>query len=501
MTPLTTRARSFLQKEWPALLILLASALFLVLSTRTDPEGGDSAELIAAAFCQGIPHATGYPLYTWLGGVSQLLPGLSPAHAMNLSSALFASGALFLLALAGRELRGRMLAPAIAAATLALGHPFWFVATFAEVYALHAFLFALTLFLLFRWRRTGNDRVLLLATYAAALDATHHGSALLFAPGYAVLVLLSLSILPAPKRILVALLLVPVAFTVFAHHPIRNGADPAINAFDEIQTKVEWGLVDEEVAGTTFAERFRYKLSGAGPKRKLSWFGETAAEMFPRFPDYFRGSLGTLFLSLGIAGLLRGVFIGPRGESLLLVFLFGVNTVFYGNFNSMDWEDFLVPSSMILAAGAGILLEDVRRLLESLIRHPLAGRSLGFAGLVALAGVNARDITKRAESALGYQHAQTTISSERAIMTSGLDQGAHILMPWGRASFLRYLQAVEGLRPDLHVHSLSRKAYASAIHDLVPPEVVYSEDISMEIRRQYHVVSAHGLFEVRAKSD
>ncbi|NNE09479.1 MAG: DUF2723 domain-containing protein, partial [Gemmatimonadetes bacterium] len=241
MTP-TTRALAFLRKERAAVLVLLAATLFLVISTRTDPEGGDSAELIAAAFCQGIPHATGYPLYTWLGGIFRLLPGLAPAHAMNLSSALFAGGALFLLALAVRELRGRMLAPAIAAATLALGRPFWFIGTFAEVYALHAFLLALTLFLLFRWRRTGNDRLLLLATYAAALDATHHGSALLFAPGYAVLVLLSFSIRPPAKRFLAALLLVPVAFTVFAHLPIRNGANPPINAFDEIQTKVEWGL-------------------------------------------------------------------------------------------------------------------------------------------------------------------------------------------------------------------------------------------------------------------
>ncbi|NNE07484.1 MAG: hypothetical protein HKN20_02860, partial [Gemmatimonadetes bacterium] len=283
--------------------------------------------------------------------------------------------------------------------------------------------------------------------------------------------------------------------------------NPPNNAFDEIQTKVEWGLVDEEVAGTTFSERFRYKLSGAGPKRKLSWFGETADEMFPRFPDYFRGSLGTLFLGLGIAGLLRGIFAGPRGyagmrgESLLLVYVFGVNTLFYGNFNSIDWEDFLIPSSMMLAAGAGILLEDVRRLLESLLRSPAAGRALAFAGLAALAALNARDVTKRAANDVGYQHAQTTLTTERAIMTSDLADGAHVLMPWGRAAYLRYLQTVEGLRPDVHVHSLSRKGYGNAIRRLVPPAVVYAEDITVEIRREYHVVSVHGLFEVRAKSD
>ena len=50
---------------------------------------GDSGELSAAAFCLGVPHGSGYPLYVLLGKGFCLLPFGDIGFRMNLMSAVF----------------------------------------------------------------------------------------------------------------------------------------------------------------------------------------------------------------------------------------------------------------------------------------------------------------------------------------------------------------------------------------------------------------------------
>ena len=50
---------------------------------------GDSGELSAAAFCLGVPHGSGYPLYVLLGKVFCLIPFGSVGVRMNLMAAVF----------------------------------------------------------------------------------------------------------------------------------------------------------------------------------------------------------------------------------------------------------------------------------------------------------------------------------------------------------------------------------------------------------------------------
>ena len=50
---------------------------------------GDSGELTAAAFCLGVPHGSGYPIYTILGKLFCLIPIGNAGFRMNLMSAVF----------------------------------------------------------------------------------------------------------------------------------------------------------------------------------------------------------------------------------------------------------------------------------------------------------------------------------------------------------------------------------------------------------------------------
>jgi hypothetical protein len=288
-------------------------------------------------------------------------------------------------------------------------------------------------------------------------------------------------------------LLLPLALTVYFHLPVSHRNDPPIDAFRDIDNKVKWGLVGEDLAGTTFADRMRYKIEGSGPRRKLSWFGEAADKNLPLFVPYFRGALGTLFLGFAVAGLLRTLVAGPRAAGLLIVFCFAVNTLFYLNFLSLDIEDFLVPSILMLAVGAGVLLDDIGRLIG------VAG-GRGVAATAVLIGLflfNTYLVVGSSDPPDDYRHTASIMNHERDLLSGGFPPDARILLPWSRAAAMRYLQVVEGIRRDLEIHPMSRQNFLRVALQLPPGRPIVVEDVNEEMRRHFIITSRNGFFELQ----
>ncbi|MBM3321612.1 MAG: DUF2723 domain-containing protein [Candidatus Eisenbacteria bacterium] len=478
-------------------LLLVIPLLFLFATARPDVEGSDSAELVAASFSLGIAHATGYPLYTWVGRIAIVLSPLDPAHTMNLLSALLGAAALLLFALAAREITGNLLSAAAPIAGLAFARPFWFISTVAEVYALHLFFLAATLLFLFRWRRTGAPSDLLFAVYAVALGFAHHGSTALFLPGYVLFVLLHLRSVRRAARFAPGLLLVPIALGVYLHHPIRHRADPPIDAFREIETRTRMGILDADRTGKTFEDRFLYKVLGEGPARKLDPTWETARGRAGTFPATVRASLGTLVACAGIAGLLAGIAGGPRAPAILLAWGFVANTLFFSNFRTEDLEDFLVPSLLLLALAASLAMEALRRTASSLLKRRAAGTIL----LLVLALGNGVEIVSAARAEGGYRHSAPTLARERDLLLADLPNGAQILIPWGRATVLRYVQIVEGIRPDIEIHAMARRQYEHAVPSLLERGPVFAEDAGEGMRERFDVAPFGPLFRIERRAD
>jgi hypothetical protein len=476
----------------PAAVLLLLPLVFFLSTARRDLEGSDSAELVAAAWSLGIPHATGYPLYTWIGRAAIAISPLDPARTMNLLSALFGGAAVVLFAFALRELTGRLLPAAAALSGLALGRSIWFVSSIAEVYTLHLLLTAATLFFLFRWGRSRSSRSLLLAVYFAALGAAHHGSTVLFLPGYVLYVVLVAGSVRRAARFAPLLLAVPLAFTVYFHHPIRHASRPAIDSFREIDEKVEMGLIDEGTAGSTFGERFLYKTLGGGPSRKLGFFGEAALRQAGSLPSLFRASVGTLLAAAGIAGLAWGLRRGPRPGRALLAWCLLANTTFFLNLRTEDLEDFLVPSFLFLAAGAALFFAKGTRPIgrPGTVRTVL----LLFLSLVTLA--NGAEIARAAKQAGGYRHGAPTLPRERELLALDFPRGSALLLPWGRATVLRYLQTVEGLRTDIEVRAVARSQIDRAAPPLLERGPVFADDAGAETRSRCKVTSFGPLFRI-----
>ncbi|MBI2433320.1 MAG: DUF2723 domain-containing protein, partial [Candidatus Hydrogenedentes bacterium] len=177
--------------------VCAAAALCVYLSTLAPTvTGEDSGELIAAAYTLGIPHPPGYPLWTMLAHLFTYLPWGTVAWRVNLVSAVFAAAAVGVLALllvallrGKQEKRGGVwIAAAGGALVFAFSREFWEQAVIAEVYTLNAFFFALFLLILWRWRETRGDRLLIIFAVLYGLSLGGHNTMHLLGPLFALFV-------------------------------------------------------------------------------------------------------------------------------------------------------------------------------------------------------------------------------------------------------------------------------------------------------------------------
>jgi hypothetical protein len=169
---------------------LVGGVLFLYLRTGAPSIlSGDAAEHQFTAAVVGVPHATGYPLFTMLNAVAvRVIPIGDAARRVTVAVALYSALTILLAHVVSRQITGSALAGLLAAMTLALAPEFWSLATVAEVYTLQALIMlGLLIALLYWWEveayepdlglaRMGLYHPLAAASLLAGLGATHHGS-------------------------------------------------------------------------------------------------------------------------------------------------------------------------------------------------------------------------------------------------------------------------------------------------------------------------------------
>src|SRR6266545_2265206 len=96
---------------------------------------GDAAEHQFTAAVVGVPHATGYPLFTMLNAIAvRVIPVGDVARRVTMAVALYSAIAIVLAYGVSRHLTGSLAAGLLAAVTLAVAPEFWSLATIAEVY-------------------------------------------------------------------------------------------------------------------------------------------------------------------------------------------------------------------------------------------------------------------------------------------------------------------------------------------------------------------------------
>ena len=127
------------------LLITVATYLLYLITLNPSVTLGDTPEFIAAAYEGGVPHPTGYPLFTLVGHLIGYLPIGTMAEKINSVSALFGALTVGVTASLIYAVSKSKIAALFGSTSLALAFSFWLYAIHAEVYTMHTFFIALML--------------------------------------------------------------------------------------------------------------------------------------------------------------------------------------------------------------------------------------------------------------------------------------------------------------------------------------------------------------------
>lgn len=164
----------------------------------------DSGEFLVAAGHFGVPHPTGYPLWTLTSWLFQLLPLGNMAWEVAVWSGVCTAGAVGIAAMVCNNMLrwmgfleesrfrwAKIVLSLSFALTLAFSFSMWSQAVIAEVYGLHALMTAIFLSLLYRWvHGPQRDSLLIGAFFILALSFSNHHLTLVLSPLPFLLILL-----------------------------------------------------------------------------------------------------------------------------------------------------------------------------------------------------------------------------------------------------------------------------------------------------------------------
>ncbi len=405
--------RSAVRTGWP---FFLAVALFGLYSATLLPGvgAGDTAEFQRVGPTLGLAHSTGYPLYSLLGWLwSHILPLGTPAWRMNLLSALLAALALGLLPTLAQRLGASAGAALLATVAFGLTLVLWQEATHAEIYALAVLLEVVWLSVLLAWR--AERAPLWLVGLSSGMMATHHRTSVLLLPFGLAFVLLSRR--PPLRAWLLACAAGLLPLALYAYVPWR--AAPWQDG---------WATLRDYLSGAAGKGWFSLaRLAQAGWRRPWDVFAALVwREWTP--PGVLLALVGALWLwrrDRAAALLLSGAF----------VLVFGFCCAYF----VPDLAPFLLAGQVIvalwLALGMTALLAQLRARWRMITQVALLLLPLWL--LVWHWGP-----LRTANSGAAEQWARQALSAP-------LDAGALVLGDGYHIESLRYLQAVEGARPDL----------------------------------------------------
>ncbi|MBW1668179.1 MAG: DUF2723 domain-containing protein [Deltaproteobacteria bacterium] len=334
--------------------ILLVMPVFVVYVSTICPTVylGDSGELTAAAYSLGIPHNSGYPLYSLLGKIFCLLPVGNVGFRLNLMSTFFATGTVWIVYSLVRRMTESKYEALFAALVLALLQVFWSQSASAEVYTLHIFFVALLTWLIYWWDEGGGFYRLALLVFITGLSFGNHMQTVMLAPA-----VLFIIFHKDPKTILgvkkfaVITLLFLIPLFLYLYLPIRTDAGAAIT----------WGDPNN-------LERFWAHVSGRSHRANYV-FSRTPGEYLSRALEsglFLTSQFGVLLL-LAAWGWLRGLSLRWK-VFVVLVVLFDLFYTVFLNIISLQITAFLLPTSLILALLCGVGASSLFRWLEGNVR-------------------------------------------------------------------------------------------------------------------------------------
>jgi len=422
-------------------------ALALCLYAATLAPGvvwGDSASLaVDVATAQlTIGRAGDHPLFVLLGRAVLPLPG-ELAWKLNMLTAVWGALALAFVYAVSARLGGTRLAGAAAAIALAFSHAFWHYSVLTGVRTLNALCLALLLWLLVAWRSRGADAAgLVLPAALFLLGLTNHLVLFLALPG---LVFFAAATRPdLVRRGRTVALLAGLAILGVAVLWLFPGA---------------WKALERLWYGPPAI--YHYVVQWPGPLDLAREIGFYVAYLVYQFPG--------LALVLGLFGL-RALLRKDRSAAVALLLVMGVNGAVF--VKTTEWVSlgstkftFYLTDYLVFAIFVGLGFAEVARssgrIASALLLAALAllpGITYAAAPVLqdrlGLDLVRARDLPYRDEARFFLTPSKRDDSSARRYGEEVFRiarPGSMIIADFTPEAVLRYLQVVEGRRPDLTV--------------------------------------------------
>jgi hypothetical protein len=450
----------------------------------------DSAELSVAAATGGIVRATGYPLYLLIGRGWTQIPIGDAAYLMNLFSAL--CGALTIL-LADRTLRRLSVgawASFAALALLACSIHFWALSVVAEVYTLHTALMAGLVLALLRWAERPAANRLAVAALVLGLSLTHHAATVLLLPGCAWFLLTTAPRwVFAPRSLLAGSGAVLLGLSVYLYLPVLHAAEPSFNHAGMYDAQGVFHAVDlQSPSGLWWlvsGKQFSGQMLAYTPREFL---GEIAT---------FAQGLWRTFFAVGLVPGLLGVALFTRrnwrlGGALLLMFV--LHTAFYAGYRVSDKDTMFLPSYLIWALWTAVgfrwLLD--RAVVLQWARVPAHAALIGAVLLTVVVNLPLAD-----------QSGETEARDAAVERLAALPPDALVFGSWDTVLVMRYLQLVEGERPDvaaIHRFFITGPDMRTWIRREASRRPVYVDITAVSLPSTWKLVPEAGLHRVQPRS-
>ena len=500
----------FPASSWRRLGPLFIAVALLPIYLLTIPQvvgSADTFEFQVVIPQLGIAHPTGYPLYILLGRLFSFIPFGSVAWRVNLASAVFAFLAVNLLYATSLRLLKRPLPALFSAVLLGLTPVFWSQAVEAEVYALHALIFAAGLWLivvmlestkeerkctediLAKPAGSGWQRLVILMALLLGLGLTNHLTTLFLLPPaiLAVLIAYGTCIRQQNRQENLRLLLKTLAafilpLLLYAYLPLRwsalQGEPMGLARF------VDW------VIGGRFQDALQL----------TAWL--TSSTRYQVVGRLLLQNWGLLNLALAGLGLLT--LLLRRWRLAVVLLLAWLGFVFYAlNYIVPDLSVFIIPAHVVTALlwGAGVtaVLAGVHRLLlhwnKPAWQQPLEIIVLLLLLLPSLLQIKSGWPTS-------YEEKEKLLAWGKGVLAMPLNKNAAVLADSEKIAPLYYLQQAEGLRPDLAIMVLpDEAAYRSELDTrLAAGQTVYLARFLPGLEGIYHLRSFGPLLEVSTQA-
>ncbi len=405
----------------------------------------DCGELTTVTTTLSIAHPTGYPLYTLLGHVWQMMLPLDPSREMVLFSVACAALAVGLMAVVAYHLLTHLLSlPGVIAgavailfsAAFAFSRSVWTSVSFAEVYPLTLLLAALLLWILVRLYLAEENvphAVIPLAVYVWGLGFGNHFTILWFFP---IVLWLAVRFILSSERRLLAIVALCVLFAAGASVnlflPIRSAVEPLLDWSDP----------------QTLPNLLRHLTAW---QYRVWMFQGGLADFFSGLLNYLISvprDFGLLLTIFGIVGF--AYTLAKRQWILLTLFATWLIGVAYNlNYSIPDIATYFVafyaPLFVLSVLGVVALLRIVAKLGTS-VRYGVALIVSVLSAILSFAAVLPE---------ANHRHDTFAEDHARAVLATLPENSIVFQANWDIQSPVIYLQDVEGERADVIMYDLA----------------------------------------------